>query len=237
MRAIETEFKGYRFRSRLEARWAVFFEAMGLQWGYEVQGYDLPSGRYLPDFRITLPEQGLVWLEVKPPVKPLNLEVELCDELNAATNEGVILACGDPMGIALREPKALLHHVYCYDELPEFERVHETDGSWNTHPCQLRHTWVTRDGKHEAEILPLNQEYWTTENGVEEIDLDLDTDAYERGPGGLTEAVAIIEARHARRVKNSRAKHELGKLLKCDAGLLAAKKARSARFEHGENGL
>lgn len=25
IKAIETEYKGYRFRSRLEARWAVFF--------------------------------------------------------------------------------------------------------------------------------------------------------------------------------------------------------------------
>lgn len=30
MKAIETRYKGYRFRSRLEARWAVFFDALGL---------------------------------------------------------------------------------------------------------------------------------------------------------------------------------------------------------------
>ena len=29
LRPIETHYNGYRFRSRLEARWAVFFEAMG----------------------------------------------------------------------------------------------------------------------------------------------------------------------------------------------------------------
>ena len=48
---IETEYKGYRFRSRLEARWAVFFDACGVKWDYEVEGFDLGDGvKYLPDF-------------------------------------------------------------------------------------------------------------------------------------------------------------------------------------------
>ena len=41
IKAIETEYKGYRFRSRLEARWAVFFDALGLKWDYEPEGFDL----------------------------------------------------------------------------------------------------------------------------------------------------------------------------------------------------
>lgn len=51
--AIETFYKGYRFRSRLEARWAVFFDALGVEYEYEPQGFVLPSGKhYLPDFKI-----------------------------------------------------------------------------------------------------------------------------------------------------------------------------------------
>lgn len=51
IKAIETHYKGYRFRSRLEARWAVFFDALGIQWEYEPEGFELPDGtRYLPDF-------------------------------------------------------------------------------------------------------------------------------------------------------------------------------------------
>ena len=51
LRAIETEYKGYRFRSRLEARWAVFFDACGVKWEYEPEGFVLPNGQYyLPDF-------------------------------------------------------------------------------------------------------------------------------------------------------------------------------------------
>ena len=49
--AIQTEYKGYLFRSRLEARWAVFFDACGLRWEYEPEGFKLPNGQYyLPDF-------------------------------------------------------------------------------------------------------------------------------------------------------------------------------------------
>ena len=51
MKAIQTEYKGYLFRSRLEARWAVFFDACGVEWEYEPEGYDLGNGLYyLPDF-------------------------------------------------------------------------------------------------------------------------------------------------------------------------------------------
>lgn len=51
LKAIQTEYKGYRFRSRLEARWAVFFDTLGVKWEYEPEGYDLGNGvYYLPDF-------------------------------------------------------------------------------------------------------------------------------------------------------------------------------------------
>ena len=51
LKAIETEYRGYRFRSRLEARWAVFFDACGVKWEYEPEGFILPNGQqYLPDF-------------------------------------------------------------------------------------------------------------------------------------------------------------------------------------------
>jgi len=31
-RAIRTKYKEHLFRSRLEARWAVFFDALGIRW-------------------------------------------------------------------------------------------------------------------------------------------------------------------------------------------------------------
>ena len=35
IKAKETYYDGYRFRSRLEARWAVFFNNIGLEYEYE----------------------------------------------------------------------------------------------------------------------------------------------------------------------------------------------------------
>lgn len=84
IKAIETQYKGYRFRSRLEARWAVFFDALGIEYQYEPEGFEdvVWDGwssewvdgkliehqeepkivRYLPDF--FLPRTG-TWCEVK----------------------------------------------------------------------------------------------------------------------------------------------------------------------------
>lgn len=64
IKAIETQYKGYKFRSRLEARWAVFFDALGVCWEYEKEGYQLGDGTYyLPDF--WLPTQS-TFVEIKP---------------------------------------------------------------------------------------------------------------------------------------------------------------------------
>lgn len=63
VKAIETEYKGYRFRSRLEARWAVVFDSLDVKWEYEPQGFELSDGTYyLPDFY--LPDLK-TWVEVK----------------------------------------------------------------------------------------------------------------------------------------------------------------------------
>ena len=59
MKAIDTIYNGYKFRSRLEARWAVFFDAAGIKYEYEPEGFDLGGGcLYLPDFY--LPVRGIV---------------------------------------------------------------------------------------------------------------------------------------------------------------------------------
>lgn len=69
IKAIETHYKGYRFRSRLEARWAVFFDACGYNWDYEVEGFNLDGIFYLPDFKIEVKDTNgdvnIFWFEVK----------------------------------------------------------------------------------------------------------------------------------------------------------------------------
>ncbi len=62
IKAIETQYKGYRFRSRLEARWAVFFDALGIEWEYEPQGFNMDGVYYLPDFYLV---NLNLWIETK----------------------------------------------------------------------------------------------------------------------------------------------------------------------------
>ena len=74
IKPIETYYNGYKFRSRLEARVAVFFDALGVEYEYEPEGFLLESGkRYLPDFRVKCygtrgdicPKSFDLWIEVK----------------------------------------------------------------------------------------------------------------------------------------------------------------------------
>jgi hypothetical protein len=64
IQAIDTLYRGCYFRSRLEARWAVFFDVMKIAWRYEPEAYRVGPHNlaYLPDFY--LPDLG-TWVEVK----------------------------------------------------------------------------------------------------------------------------------------------------------------------------
>lgn len=93
MRIIETRFDGIRFRSRTEARWAVFFKACRLRYEYEKEGFDLGGGIwYLPDF--WLPELNR-WFEVKGK-RPSHDELEKCRALAVESGHEVLLAVGTP---------------------------------------------------------------------------------------------------------------------------------------------
>lgn len=98
IQAIETSYKGCRFRSRLEARYAVFFDALGIEWQYEPQGFEIKrynhdycdnegqgscevecvcpksayDWRYLPDFY--LPAE-MCWVEVKGDMSKFDAEM------------------------------------------------------------------------------------------------------------------------------------------------------------------
>jgi len=63
IKAIQTFYNGLWFRSRAEARWAVFFDALSIKYIYEPEGFVLPENIcYLPDFY--LPESN-TFFEVK----------------------------------------------------------------------------------------------------------------------------------------------------------------------------
>jgi hypothetical protein len=89
---IETTYNGVKYRSRTEARWAVFFDSIGLRAQYEADGFLIREGGYLPDF--WLPDVR-VFLEVKG-VEPTIEERTKCSALTTAASCDVLIAIGAP---------------------------------------------------------------------------------------------------------------------------------------------
>ena len=104
MKAIETIYQGYRFRSRLEARWACYFNAMSFKYFYEHEGFDLGDiGWYLPDFY--LPHVKM-WAEVKP-------EKFNNDELKKA--EALVIFTKKPLLMLEGPPERRVYYALCFD--------------------------------------------------------------------------------------------------------------------------
>lgn len=119
--AIETLYDGYRFRSRLEARWAVFFNALKMKYIYEPEGFRFSDGTmYLPDF--FLPETK-TFFEVKG----------ILDELDLHKVNLLALESRKPVVIGKSD-----FHFQCTDAWAEdlFEITGESD-SWlaKCHVC------------------------------------------------------------------------------------------------------
>lgn len=89
-KAMEVLYSGKVFRSRLEARWAVFLDLLGVNWDYEPCHYEIgPDLYYLPDFY--LPDHQM-WLEVKG-----------APFMDTASYAKVLGAVAGPQRIPLRE--------------------------------------------------------------------------------------------------------------------------------------
>ena len=180
VKPIETSYKGHRFRSRAEARWAVFFDAAGIRYLYEPEGFRMSDGtNYLPDFY--LPDCKM-WFEVKG----------VLDSLDEHKIYQFIKDSGMPVVIGYADLTFSACDNYSYPGVPSYERA-ERSGSWL---CRCREcgtycfmgnvgfTYCPNCGaSHEKDH---HMEWLLTGDSVEETDME------------------------------------------------AFKKARSARFEHGE---
>lgn len=94
MRPIQTLYRGYLFRSRLEARWAVFFDSLKIKWVYEPEGFHLANGEmYLPDFFLPgfCNSKG-VYAEVKPD-RVIDPKAR---QLAIDSGHSVLMTCGVP---------------------------------------------------------------------------------------------------------------------------------------------
>lgn len=92
MKAIPTTYAGTKFRSRVEARWAIFFDCAGILFVYEPDGYRLGNEAYLPDF--WLPGFNM-FMEIKGQ-EPSEEECAKCEKLTRAAECDVLLAVGTP---------------------------------------------------------------------------------------------------------------------------------------------
>ena len=124
IKPIETIYNGYRFRSRLEARWAVFFDALGIKYEYENEGYDLgEAGWYLPDF--WLPKEE-VFIEIRPSDK--YIYDAKCEALSLMTSKYVLYIAGSPY---LHEYQICLYENGKVDIEPfEFADCRRCRGLW-----------------------------------------------------------------------------------------------------------
>lgn len=106
-KVIETRYGGRRFRSRTEARWAVFFDTLKIEFDYELEGWEFPTGRYLPDFFIPSID---AWIEIKGRPIPTETELSLAKSLCVSQNKNVFIFCGQPRiieGYSLGIPEAI----------------------------------------------------------------------------------------------------------------------------------
>lgn len=117
IKAIQTTYKGFRFRSRLEARWAVFFDAIGVKWIYEPEGYKMKNTCYLPDFY--LPELRH-YIEIKPDF-PSALELtKMCNLANGRNAE---------------HGHHQLHYIICgQPTMPKWKMLGQSNGQVTLHP-------------------------------------------------------------------------------------------------------
>ncbi len=124
IKPIRTAYNNYLFRSRLEARWAVFFDALGIRYEYEPEMQEVGKIQvynYIPDF--FLPDLDL-YVEIKGQQPN---ETELSKAAGWARDvEDIIILFGNinkPIGWFLavpygyvKDPVPILHRDYAFCE-------------------------------------------------------------------------------------------------------------------------
>ena len=102
MQPIETKYNGIVYRSRLEARWAMYFESLPCSFYYEPEGFNFGSVWYLPDFQVIFPVcKGLegaweYYVEIKPTGGVSDEAIKKCELLCNNYGGNVVLLEGFP---------------------------------------------------------------------------------------------------------------------------------------------
>ena len=127
IKAIETKYKGYKMRSRLEARWAVFFDSLKIEWIYEPEGFKIGGKMYLPDFY--LPNfSGGMFVEVK--FKATSEEIAICKKLSDLTQKSFLICEGPPSGQSLKY--FYPDEDYMREGFPKYDHAYEENRMWDS---------------------------------------------------------------------------------------------------------
>jgi len=81
--SIPTQFSNTNFRSRLEAKWASFFNLLGWEWEYEPVDFN----GWIPDFVLTGGKRP-VYVEIKP---IFEVDPETVKKIRNKTDETILL--------------------------------------------------------------------------------------------------------------------------------------------------
>lgn len=102
---IKTVYNGYLFKSKLEAKWAAFFDSMGIAFEYEPDAFAVNGGWYTPDFYV--PELYIGNTDVRGAyveIKPISWEFDMdyYKKMSAALrNKNLVLFAGEPYDFAI----------------------------------------------------------------------------------------------------------------------------------------
>lgn len=121
MAAIPTKYGGIQFRSRLEARWAAFFDILGWTWDYE----PIDCDGWIPDFVLHTSPRTLV--EVKP-VWDFDSDVAAKMERGAGVRPEELLLIGNG---PLRHEGETVNGAPSLGWLGDKDWVSETGAQWN----------------------------------------------------------------------------------------------------------
>lgn len=93
LKPIPTLYRGVHYRSRLEARWGVFFTEMKIAFQYEPKSFRMDNDTYyLPDFFLTRVKR---FCEVKP-IPLSQYEISLCNQVTEQSRRDVLALVGPP---------------------------------------------------------------------------------------------------------------------------------------------
>lgn len=147
MVALPSTYQHTLFRSRLEARWAYYFDLIGCKWQYEPEGFALPHGNYCPDFLCSHGSSWSCYVEIKPSGEKLTGVKDKLRYLAMQTKLEVIGVVGpptiEPQWVAYPDGDEsgcnLAHAIFCAYAFRKWGRIYyseeidaccETEDEW-----------------------------------------------------------------------------------------------------------